>query len=170
MQRYNLIDIIMSFFSKDESIIFTKFTDPLGNFEIFYPKKWKFDRDIAVVDGRYGVTFESGDHHFTVSVDASIPKKFDFRKYAKKELESPESGIIASIKERAFRGMDAYEREYCFTSGRKDFFGGGLMFFTGNAVFSLSWSAPEKEREKMEAVFKHMLEKLTIYSGFSIRK
>lgn len=170
MLRFNIPDILSAFFPREERIVFTVFRDPLCNFEIYHPKGWKYDKNIAVVDGKYTVSFASRDNQFTIAVDASLPAGFDFNKYAKAELESPESGIHASIKKQRFRGMPAYRREYSYSSGGKDYFGGGLMFFTGKAVFSLSWSAPEADREKMEAVFGHMLDKLKLYEGFSIRK
>jgi hypothetical protein len=69
-----------------------------------------------------------------------------------------------------FRGMPAYKREFSYSSGSKDFFGGGLMFFTGDSVFSLYWTAPEKDRERQEAIFEHMIDKLSMHSGLHIRK
>jgi hypothetical protein len=170
LPRLNILDLLSSLFSREERVVFSRFTDPLGNFEIFYPKKWRFDRDIAVVEGKYTVCFESKESRFSVSVDASLPQDFDFERYAKEELEAPTSGIIASIKKRRFRSMPAYKREYAFSSGGKDYFGGGLMFFTGTTVFSLSWSALEKDREKQEAIFDHMLERLSLRRGFTLRK
>jgi hypothetical protein len=162
--------MLKSLFSRDQTVVFTRFTDPLANFDIFYPKRWRFDRDVAVVDGKYSISFEGGDSRFSVSVDVSIPAGFDFDSYAKKELESPTSGIIATVRKKMFRGMPAYKREFSYSSGSKDFFGGGLMFFTGDSVFSLYWTAPKKDKEKQEAIFEHMVQRLSIHSGLHIRK
>ncbi|MBD3210781.1 hypothetical protein GF318_05350 [Candidatus Micrarchaeota archaeon] len=170
MQRIDVFDIIRSLFFGPEKVVFSRFMDPLGNFEIFYPKKWKFDRDIAVVEGKYTVQFESKKSTFTISVDASLPLDFDFRKYAKKELESPTAGILATARKTTFRGMPAFKREYSYYSEGREYFGGGVMFYNGDIVVSLSWSAPEKDREKQEAIFSHMIDRLVVYKGFNIRK
>ncbi|MBU0533122.1 hypothetical protein KKB44_06535 [Candidatus Micrarchaeota archaeon] len=153
---------IFNLFSRDEKIIFSRFVDPLGNFEIFHHKTWKYDEDIAVVDGKYLISFESKDARFVVSVDASLASDFNFDAYAKEEIDSPTSGIHASVKKRSFRNMPAYEREYLYESAGKNYFGGGLIFFTGTLVISLSWTAPEKQKEKYESIFRHMIEKLHV--------
>ncbi len=145
---------------------YSLFRDPLGNFEIFYPKGWKFDRDIAVVEGKYTVSFESGDRRITISVDAALEPGFRFSDYEKKELESPTAGIIADVKKSKFRGMPAYKREYSYQSGGKTYLGGGIMFHTGRTVFSLSWSAPEKQREEFQKLVDHVLDTLVIRQGF----
>ncbi len=143
------------------------FKDPLGNFEISYPKGWKHDKDIAVVEGKYTISFESGDRSITVYVDAALKPDFRFSEYEKKELESPTAGIIADVKKSKFRGMPAYKREYAYESGGKAYFGGGLMFHTGMTVFSLSWSAPEKKREEFKKILDHVLDTLVIRLGFT---
>ena len=170
MQRINLLDLIASLFSRDSSIIFTNFVDPLGNFEIYYPKNWNYDRDIAVSDGKYSISFEKNDNRFTVSVDISLPRNFEFKKYAKHELEDPSSGIYSTMKKTRFKNMPAYRREYSYVSGGKDYFGAGVIFFSGDSVFYLSWSAPENEKDILEPVFQHMLEKLRLHRGLKIRK
>lgn len=147
---------------------YARFQDPLGDFEISYPKDWRYDRDIAVVDGKYSVSFESSEATFTINVDTSIPVKFDFRRFAKKELEGPESGIYAKMEKAQFRKMPAYKRGYSFCSGGKDYFGGGLMFFTGKAVFSISWSAPCRKEEEYQAIFDHMVGSIALGEGFLI--
>ena len=120
MRKPNILDVISSFFSRDKTIVFSNFMDPLGNFEIYYPKKWSYDRDIAVSDGKYAISFEKGDTRFTIAVDISIPRDFDFRKYAKAELEDPTSGILTTAKKSHFRNMPAYRRDYSYESGGKD--------------------------------------------------
>lgn len=157
-----LKDKIFSFFRKKE---FVRFRDPLGNFEIFYPSGWKFDRDVAVVDGKYCIAFETRNKSFAIAVDAALPEKFSFSKYAKQELESPSSGIIADIKKEKFRGFPAYRREYRYESGGKTFLGGGLMFFTGRTVFSLTWAAPADEKK---LPFEHMIKTLAVREGFNL--
>lgn len=151
---------------------FSLFRDGMGNFELFYPKGWKFDRDIAVVDGKYTISFQSPDglSQFTVAADLSIRPGFSFPKYARAELESPSSGIYATPEKCRFRGMPAYSREYSYSSGGRRFFGGGMMFYTGQAVFSLSWGAPEAKKGELMPAFAHMLDTLAIREGPAIRR
>jgi hypothetical protein len=146
---------------------FLKFRDGMGNFELFYPKGWKYDEDIAVVDGKYTISFQSRDglEQFTVSVDVQLPERFRFDRYAKAELESPTSGIYTPVKKTRFRDMPAYARGYSYTSDGRRYFGGGVMFFTGQAVFSVSWGAPESRKETLDAVFGHMLKTLSVREG-----
>lgn len=165
-----LKDRILSILGKKKEPIYRRFSDPLGNFEIFYPSDWKFDQDIAVVDGKYSICFEGRESHLTISVDASLPEGFSFAAHAKKELESPSAGIIADIVKCRFHGMPAYSREYHYDSGGKTFFGGGQMFFTGNAVFSVSWSAPERKQAELEKIFGHMLGSLAVRQGMTFRE
>lgn len=170
MPRNKLVSFVESLLGmKEKPVRFARFRDPLGDFEISYPKDWKYDRDIAVVGGRYTISFESRDASFTISVDTSIPKKFNFSSYAKAELESPSSGIYTPIKKSRFRKMPAYRREYSYTSGGSDYFGGGVMFFTGKAVFSLCWSGLEKRRGVLQPILDHMLKSIAIGEGFLIR-
>ncbi len=161
---------ILGILQKKKHLRFVRFRDPLGNFEIFYPHGWRFDEDIAVVDGKYTVSFDSKDGcaRFVVFVDAKLEPKFKFTEYAKKELESPSSGIMADLKKTKFRKMPAYEREYRFESEGRDYFGGGVMFHAGQIVFSLSWSAPEKQKETFERIFNHILKTLVVREGFSL--
>ncbi len=157
-----LKDKILSLFGHKKEPTYRRFRDPLGNFELFYPTNWNYDEDVAVVDGKYSICFEGKDSHFTVAVDAALPESFDFAKHAKKELESPTSGIIADIVKGRFHGMPSYSRQFHYDSGGKTFFGGGQMFFTGNAVFSVSWSAPERKKEEHEKTINHMLGSLVV--------
>lgn len=170
LPRNKLVSFVKSLLGIGKKPVrFARFRDPLGDFDISYPKDWTYDRNIAVVGGRYTLSFESRHNSFTVSVDTAIPKKFDFDSYAKAELESPSSGIYTPIKKSRFRKMPAYGREYAYTSEGRDYFGGGVMFFTGKAVFSISWSGLEKRREELQAVFDHMLKSLAIGEGFLIK-
>ncbi|MFN7990712.1 MAG: hypothetical protein U0R44_00995 [Candidatus Micrarchaeia archaeon] len=151
---------------EEKPVRFELFRDGLGNFEIFYPRGWRFDEDIAVMDGKYAITFESPDglSEFTVSVDAQLAMPFDFGRYAKAELESPSSGIYTPVKKGSFNGMPAYIRDYEYASGGRKFFGGGVMFFNGSSVFSLSWSGPSKKSEKLMKVYEHMQKTLAVRS------
>ena len=160
-----LKDKILSFFAPKDPV-YRRFRDPLGNFELFYPTNWKFDQDVAVVNGKYSICFEGGDGHFTVSVDAALPEGFDFPAHAKKELESPSSGIIADIKKSRFHGMPSYSREFRYESEGKTYLGGGEMFFSGSAVFSLSWAAPEKKKRAQE-IIAHILNSLIVRQGLT---
>ena len=44
------------------------------------------------------------------------------------------------------------------------------MCFTGQADFSVSWSAPESRKAALDAVFQHMLEKLVVREGSVIKR
>ena len=153
---------IFDFLFKKKPLEFEKFQDSLGNFEMAHPRGWKFDHDIAVIDGQYTNSFQSNDSSFTVAVNAKPPESFDFKKYAKAELESPSSGIYTKAAKSNFRGMPAYTRDYEFTSNGRNCFGGGIMFFTGRIVFSISWSAPKSKKEEMTRVFDRMMESFVV--------
>jgi hypothetical protein len=148
---------------------FAEFRDPIGNFTISFPSGWKFDRDLAVVDGEYTVSLASPDGRrtFNVCVNAGLKKGFDFAAYAKSELGSPSSGVYTPMKPGKYLGMPSFTREYIYTFSGTDYFAGGVMFFTGRAVFSVSWNAPEKERSSMGAVFGKMLQSLTLLQGMA---
>ncbi len=162
MQKDSLLGRIGAALFGGRSPEFRTFRDGMGNFEISVPARWKHDRDIAVVDGKYTVSFESPDgrSEFTVSVDAQLPPHFDFPAYAKSELESPESGIYTPVSKGEFRGMPAFWREYSYECGGMRYSGGGVMFHSGLLVFSLCWSAPEAAG--MKAVFDRMLQSLSV--------
>ena len=165
-----ILDRIRKVIGRHEEVVYERFRDGMGNFEIFYPKGWKYDEDIAVMDGKYSIAFESpdGQSRFNVSVDAQLPAHLDFDAYAKKELESPESGIYTPVVKGKFHGMDAFIREYAYQSGSTRFFGGGVMFFTGKIVFSLSWNAPEKRKEGLLVVFDHMSKNIVVRESYFV--
>ncbi len=154
-----------------KAISMARFQDPLGNFVISYPADWKFDLDVAVLEGAYTISMSSSDGRcaFNIHVDAGLKKGFDFAAYAKNELESPSSGVYTDVKKGKFREMPSYDREYGYRSSGRDYFGGGTMFFTGRAVFSVSWNAPESERGTMEKAFSRMLESIVILPGMKFR-
>jgi hypothetical protein len=156
---------------EEKPLGFLRFQDSQGNFEIYYPRGWDFDHDIAVEDSRYTISFNSKDRQstFTIAVDANLPPGFRFPKYAKAELESPESGIYTAMRKARFHNMPAFSRDYVYASGGKRFHGGGVMFCAGDAVFSLTWSAPESDDEQMEKVFKHMREEFVVKRGLARR-
>jgi len=162
LQKDSVFGRILGFFIRKKPEAFRTFRDGMGNFEISIPEGWRFDTDIAVVDGRYTISFQSpgGKSGFTISVDAQLAEPFDFESYAKAELESPESGIYTPVIRGEFRGMPAFRREYRYDCGGGKYEGGGLMFHGGRLVFSLSWSSPEKEA--MRPVFDRMVESLSI--------
>jgi hypothetical protein len=166
-----MIDSLRSLFEK-KFPKFELFRDNLGNFEIFFPAGWKYDENIAIEDGKYTISFLSKDgrSQFTVAVDAKLPDKFNFPKYAKNELESPTSGIYTPAVKTSFRKMKAYSRDYLYVSGGRKYFGGGIMFHSGKEVFSINWSSPESERTMAERIFRHMLDSLAIREGFTVRK
>jgi len=152
-----------------EPAAFADFRDPMGNFVVSYPPDWKFDRDVAVLEGAYTISFSSpdGKSTFNIHVDAGPKRGFDFPSYAKAELESPASGVYTPVKKGKFRGMPAFTREYEYTSSGATYRAGGVMFFTGRSVFSISWNAPERERKRFDALFGRMLESLILLPGMA---
>ena len=150
---------------------YVRFRDNLGNFDIFYPRGWKYDENIAVVDGKYTVSFQApgGRSQFTISVDTKLPEKFSLKNYMKEEFESPSSGIYAPGVKTRFRSLPAFKREFSYVSG-KAYFGFGLIFRSSREVFTINWTAPESGREQMEKIFSHMLESLVIKEGPGIER
>ena len=164
-----IVDGISSMFvAKPKEVFFVKFIDSSGNFELLYPKGWVFDHDIAIVDARYTISFCSPDSQstFTIAVDANLPSDFKFKEYAKRELEGPCSGIYTKAERGGFKGMPAYLRDFTYRSGGRAYFGGGVMFCSGDVVFSISYNAPESRRAEMEAIFCHMKERFQVRQGF----
>ena len=155
-----LIDKIKALF-RAKPVEYVKFRDPVQNFEIFYPKGWRFDRDVAVDDGKYTISFESGRKRATVFVDFKLPAKFNFRKYIKEQFEGPSSGIICSLEKTKFRGMPAYKREYCYVSSGKEYASRSVVFYTGSKVYSLTWFGPQ---DFPEEIFNHMLKSMIVRS------
>jgi len=170
LPRNDILSRILSIFNKPK-LRFKPFLDGLNNFEISYPEGWKYDKDIAVVDGKYTISFRSGDGQksFTIAVDAKLPMKFNFAEYVRSE-SGPSSGICADMKKTSFHDMPAFKREYMLMSGGSKHFGGCLMFHTLEKVFSLSWSAPEKDREGMEKIFDRMRSSFSPKRGFMMRE
>ncbi len=165
-----LSSAIRRLFGNTSEVRYERFRDNLGNFEIFYPRGWRYDEEMAVVDGKYSISFASPDglSTFNVAVDVQLPEGFDFEDYARKELESPESGIYTKMKKDRFREMPSFTREYSYASGGRRFFGGGVMFFSGKIVFSLSWSGPEKRKPGLAETFAHMLRTIVVREGFAL--
>lgn len=149
-----------------------RFRDGSGNFEMLYPKGWKYDYDIAIVDSKYTIAFESpdGQSKFVVAVDCDIRPTFDFIKYAKRELEGPESGIVCNAEKGRFRNMACYRREYTYSTCGQKYFGAGVMFYSGEVVFSLIWSGPEREKKELGILFTHMVESFAIREGSAVQK
>jgi hypothetical protein len=172
MAEGGLLSSLRRLLGQDKEVSYERFRDGLGNFELFYPKGWKYDEDIAVVDGKYSIAFESPDGlcRFNVSVDAQLEPGMDFGAYAKAELESPSSGIYTPVTKGHFHGMPAYLRDYSFTSGSRGFFGGGVMFFSGKIVYSLTWSGPEGRKGPLSAVFDHMLRTIMVRASYSVSR
>ena len=155
-----LMDKIKELF-KPGKTEYLRFRDPVQNFEMFYPKGWKFDRDVAVDDGKYTISFESGKKRVTIFVDFRLPAKFNFRKYIKDQFEGPSSGIISSLEKTKFRGMPAYKREYCYVSSGKEYASKSIVFYTGSKVYSLTWFGPS---DFPEDIYNHMLKSLIVRS------
>ncbi|MBI5223155.1 hypothetical protein HY990_01905 [Candidatus Micrarchaeota archaeon] len=138
------------------------FTDPLEKFSIEYPSNWIFDQDIAIDDRKYTLAFSSkdGKSTFSLFVDLNLPSPSDFDKYAKDVLESPSSGVFCTPKKSTFLNFPAYLREYSYKSASTLFFGGGIMFLSKRAVYSLLWGGPQNKKSELTPVFDHMASSL----------
>ncbi|MCI0503829.1 hypothetical protein L0Y65_03900 [Candidatus Micrarchaeota archaeon] len=173
MRSGDLISRVKSFLGLGaKAMRFRQFTDGMGNFSMLVPAGWKCDEDIAVVEGKYTISFQPPDglSQFSVSIDAQVPPGLRFTKYAKSELESPSSGIYTPVRKSSFHKMPAFVREYCYTSGGRRYFGGGVMFFSGAIVYSLSWSAPQAKQGAQEGLFARMKDSFSPSRGFVMRK
>ncbi len=134
---------------------FAVFKDPFGNFIISYPEGWRYDEDIAVVEGSYGVWFEKGSKRISVHVTAC--RLADFDSYAQRYLKDPKRGVVGRIRKTTFKDMPAYDFRYKLHEGSKVFLGGALMFYTGRCIFYISWFVPKSEWPHFKELFKHIL-------------
>lgn len=144
-------------------VCFNKYEDFYGNFSIFYPKDWRYDPSVIVDNGAYAIVFHSkrSRTQFRLGVETVLPLKFDFRKYAKKEIESSSSGMIATAKSTKFREYPCFTAIYEYESDGKKFLGKRLIFYTENRIFSIFYTYPQEE-DCLEAVFDYMKDSVTI--------
>ncbi len=164
MRCFGLLKNDIFGFLRKKEIKYAQFNDPLGNFKIAYLENWKFDADMVVFDGGYSLSFSSPDSQstFTIFVDAKIMPKSNLRGYASRELESPESGIYAKMRETSFFGTQAYQSDYDYHSGNTPYFGGSVIFSGKKAIYRLSWCAPLKNRPAIENIFSAMKKSLIV--------
>jgi len=146
-----------------KKIKFEVYKDYYGHFSMFYPKDWKYDPPIVVDQGSYAVVFHSNKSRATFRVEVStiLPLKFDFKKYAKDEIEGPSAGVISKACKSKFREYSCFSTNYEYESEEK-FIGEKIIFYTGDRIFSIFYTYPEKEGKNLKKVFKYMMESLII--------
>ncbi len=146
-----LIDKLLCLFRKEPQK-FIKFNDPLNNFELFYPKGFRYDQDVAVYNWSYTISFESKHERLIVSVDSK--KAVDFDKYVEQEFNSPKSGIISNLRKSVFRGFPSYDRDFQYTDSGRDYIGKGIVFYTGSIIYSLTWMSPNRDLGTFDHIVK----------------
>lgn len=167
----SILDSIKNLFSKKpkepefEGVKFKNYEDYYGHFSIFYPKEWRYDPSVVVDEGGYAVVFHSNktDSNFRVGVETILPLKFDFRKYAKKEIEKPSAGIVSKACKSKFRKYPCYGTNYEYEGGGKKFSGKKMIFYTGDRIFTIFYTYPEEEKKNIDKIFKYMTESLIIH-------
>ena len=159
-----MFDLLKRLFQREKNPpTFHKFVDPLGNFSIMVPEKWKTDEDIAIDDGKYTIPFDSPDElaEFSISIDYSARNaSFDFDDFVKKYFNSPESGIHSTFSKTNFRKYPAYVREFIYSNRGRGFYGGSIIFYTGKLLVELIHHAPADKREYYDIIFEKMKESM----------
>ncbi len=139
------------------------FKDPIGRFEIPYPKDWKFNPDILVVEGEYSESFQSRNKAtFTINVNFGVDKNFNFEAYVKNEFYGPHSGMHSAVEKEKYQGKKAYQKEYSYENDGKKYFGGEKIFFKEGAIYLLTYQAFDKDKEEMTKIFEYMINNLFI--------
>ncbi len=158
---------ILDFFRKKEpefeSVKFENYEDCYGHFSVFYPKGWKYDPSVVVESGGYAVVFHSDktQSQFRIGVETILPLEFDFRKYAKNEIEKSSAGIVSKARKSKFRGYECYRTDYEYESEGAGYRGEKLIFYTGDRVFSVFYTHPVKEKN-IGKILKYMIESIKI--------
>ncbi len=148
-----------------DDVKFTNYNDYYGHFSVFYPKGWKYDPSVVIDEGGYAVVFHSNksESHFRIGVETILPLKFDFRKYAKEEIEKSSAGIVSKACKSEFGKYQCFKTRYGYESEGKKYRGKKLLFYTGDRVFLIFYTYPEEEKKNIEKIFKYMAESLIIH-------
>jgi hypothetical protein len=142
---------------------FASFSDSLGNFEVFYPKHWKYDENTAVVDSCYAINFVSDKTKTSmrIEVDMKLPVGFDkkkFMKYAKDEIEKPTAGVLSKAYAKTLGIYDCVETAYEFKEGNTIMHGEKTIIFASNKVYSIMFICPMSEYDRLKNTFKYVLD------------
>ena len=159
----SILDFLRKKEPKFEDIKFENYNDYHGHFSVFYPKGWKYDPPVVIENGGYAVVFHSNktQSQFRIGVETILPLKFDFEKYAKKEIEQSSAGIVSKAKNSKFREYECYNTDYEYESEGRPYKGEQLIFYTGDRIFSVFYTYP-KTGENIEKILRYMLESIRI--------
>ncbi|GEM_PF-1031398 len=146
-----------------EKTHFKNYDDFYGHFSIFYPKDWKYDPPVVVDEGGYAVVFHSkrSNSQIRIGVETIIPLKFNFKKYAKNEIESSSSGMIAKACPSKFMGYPCFTATYWYENKGRTFAGKRFIFYTGDRIFSIFYTYPAEEKN-LEKTFSYICDSLII--------
>ncbi len=145
-------------------IKFRLYRDFYDNFTIEYPEKWKYDPPVIMDGGSYAVVFHSNksNAHFRLGVESILPMKFELKKYAVKEIEDPSAGVFSKACKSKFRKYKCFETDYLYEHEGNNYIGEKKIFQTEDKVFSIFYTYPKKEKEKLKKVFNYMSKTLVI--------
>jgi len=162
---------LFSFFSRNEPDFedtrFEKFEDSLQNFLFFYPGHWKFEETTAIIEGEYTINFHSrkSDTHLSIDVKTRLPAGFDEKKFiksAKDEIENPSAGVISKACKGKFGEHRCMATDYIYSKGNMQFRGEKTIFFTGDRVFSLFFTCPVSQYDRLKKTFAYVKDSFTI--------
>ena len=161
----SVIDSILGKKSKEPEFIDVKFKlyrDFYDNFTIEYPEDWKYDPSVIMDAGGYAVVFHSNKSyaHFRLGVETVMP--LDLKEYAVKEIEDPSAGVFSKACKTKFRKYRCFETDYIYEHDGNEYVGEKKIFQSEDKVFSIFYTYPEKEREKLKKVFNYMSKSLVI--------
>ncbi|NYZ77127.1 hypothetical protein H0O02_02310 [Candidatus Micrarchaeota archaeon] len=145
---------------------FKNYDDFYGHFSMFYPKDWSYDPPVVIDEGGYAVVFHSGKSRsqFRVGVETILPMEFNFRKYAKNEIESSSSGMVAKACSSKFGKHPCFTAAYEYESEGRKYVGKRILIYTGERIFSIFYTHPADEKS-LEGIFLYMTDSLAIRSA-----
>lgn len=148
---------------------FRLFEDSLGNFQIFYPKHWEYEKETAVIDGTYAIIFYSctSPTNMRIEVNTRIPKKFgkkSFQKCVKDEIEKPTAAVISKARNLKVNGRDCVETEYSFSDNNRKMHGKKLFIFANDRIINIFFICLESDYAKLKKTFAYIIDSLVIKS------
>lgn len=150
-----------------ESTEFELFEDSLGNFQVFYPKHWEYEKETAVIDGTYAIIFHSSTSpsNMRIEVNMRIPKKFgkkSFQKCIRDEIEKPTAAVVSKARNLRVNGRDCVETEYSFSDGNRKMHGKKLFVFANDRIINVFFICPESDYAKLKKTFAYIIDSLVI--------
>lgn len=167
----NIIRRIISFLKPSEPVFeqteFEKFEDSLQNFQIFYPKHWKYEEKTAIIDGAYAIIFYSttSPANLRIEVNTRVPKGFskkDFKKYARNEIEQPTAAIVSNAKTIKIGNYDCIQTEYFFYDRGRKFYARKLFIFCLDRIFTLFFICDEQNYKNLKKTLAYIIDSLLI--------